>query len=137
MVDHASILVVADTHSAALPADRCTPRLDDTGYRLFLRTLNLKDLHVSPPQSTPFFLGPTRSRIDTVACHRSVAVAVASYEYWHITLLSDHHAALLFTLTHPVVQLDMPRHHMASRTPEHHVGPVALSPVEEATCGPR
>ena len=44
MVDAALVLVVADTNSAARPADRGTPRPDDTGYQAFLRAFTLKDL---------------------------------------------------------------------------------------------
>ena len=44
MVDPTSVLVVADTNSAAWPVDRGTPRPDDMGYRTFLRAFNLRDL---------------------------------------------------------------------------------------------
>ena len=44
IVDPATILVVTDTNSAARPADRGTPRPDDTGYRMFLQGFNLRDL---------------------------------------------------------------------------------------------
>ena len=51
MVDPSSVLVVADTNSAARPADMETPCPDDMGYRTFLRAFNLKelvDLHCVP-----------------------------------------------------------------------------------------
>ena len=73
-----------------------------------------------------------RSRIDMVACHRDAAIVVASYHYWGSTLLSDHHVPLLFTIPHPVARLDKPSPHTVSRTPEYHLGPVALSPMDTA-----
>ena len=91
-----------------------------------LRPHDLKTRRVSCVQGT------ARSRINMVACHRDTTVAVASDHYWGSTLLLDYHAPLLFTRTHPVVRLDRPHLHTVTRTPEHHLGPVALSPVEEA-----
>ena len=44
MVDPTLVPVVAYTNSAARPADKGTPRPDDTGYRTFLRVFNLRDL---------------------------------------------------------------------------------------------
>ena len=44
LVDPTTVLVVTDTNSAAQPADRGTPRPEDTGYRTFLRAFNLRDL---------------------------------------------------------------------------------------------
>ena len=129
------ILVVTDTNSAARPADRGTPWPDDTGYRTFLRAFNLKDLvylHPVPPETYCCFQGAARSRIDTVACHRKATFTIASHHYWGSTLLSDHHVPLLFTVTHPVARLDKPSPNMVSRTPEYHLGPVALSPVDMA-----
>ena len=49
-----SVLVVGDTNSAARPADKGTPRLDNTGYRTFLRAFNLRDvvdLHPIPVEA--------------------------------------------------------------------------------------
>ena len=42
IVDPTSVLVVPDTNSAARPADRGTPRPNDTGHRTFLRAFNLR-----------------------------------------------------------------------------------------------
>ena len=97
MVDPTSVLVVADTNSAARQADRGTPRLDNTGYCMFLRAFNLRDpvdLHPVPTEKYSCFQGVVRSCIDTVACHREATIAVASYHYWGSTLLSDHHIPL-------------------------------------------
>ena len=61
MVDPASVLVVADTNSAARPADRGTLRPDDTGYRTFLGAFNLRDLvdlHPVPSETYSCFHGP-------------------------------------------------------------------------------
>ena len=44
MVDPASVLVVADSNWTAWPAQWETARLDDTGFRTFLRVFNLRDL---------------------------------------------------------------------------------------------
>ena len=44
MVDPASVLVVVDTNSAARPADKGTPRLDDMGSRALPRAFNPRDL---------------------------------------------------------------------------------------------
>ena len=55
-----------------------------------------------------------------------------SCHYWGITLLSDHHAPLLFIVTHQVVRLEKPCPHTVSRTPEYHLGPVVLSPADAA-----
>ena len=46
--------------------------------------------------------------------------------------LSDHHVPLLFTVSHPVARLDKPSPNTVSRTPEYHLGPVALSPADTA-----
>ena len=119
MVDPASVLEVADTNSAARPADRGTPRPDDTGYRTFLRAFNLRDLvdmHPISAETYSRFKATARSRIHTVACHKDATVAVASYHYWGSTLLSDHHVPLLLTITHPVIQLEIPCPHTVSRT---------------------
>ena len=82
IVDPTSVVVVTDTNSAARPADRGTLRLDDTGYRTFLRAFNLRDLvdlHVVPPETYSCFQGTARSRIDTVACHSGATFTIASY----------------------------------------------------------
>ena len=82
MVDSASVLVVADTTSAARPADRGTPRRNGTGYRRFLRAFNLRDLvdvHHVPAETQPCFQGTPRSRINMVTCHGDATIAVASY----------------------------------------------------------
>ena len=131
MVDPASVLVVADTNSAARPADRCIPRPDDTGYRAFLRAFNLRDpVDLHPAEAYSCFQGTARYCIDTVACFRDAMIAVASCPYWGSTLLSDHPVPLLFTLTHPVNRLEKPCPHSVSRTPKHHPRPVALSPAD-------
>ena len=135
LVDPATVLVVTHTNSAARPADRGTPRLEDTGYRTFLRAFNLRDLvdlHPVPQGTYSCFQGAARSRIDTVACHSEAKFTIASYHYWESTLLSDHHVPLLFTAAFPVARLDKPSPHTVSRTPEYHLGPVALSPAETA-----
>ena len=135
LVDPTTNLVVTDTNSAARPADRGTPRPEDTGYRTFLRAFNLRDLvDLDPvPQGTySCFQGAARSRIDTIACHREAQFTIALYHYWESTLLSDHHVPLLFTVAFPVIRLDKPSPHTVSRTPEYHLGPVALSPADTA-----
>ena len=135
LVDPTTVLVVTDTNSAARPADRGTPRPEDTGYRTFLRAFNFRDLvdlHPVPQDMYSCFQGAARSRIDTVACHREAQFTIASYHYWASTLLSDHHVPLLFTIAFPVIRLDKPSPHTVSRTPEYHLGPVALSPAETA-----
>ena len=135
MVDPASVVVVADTNSAARPADRGTPRPDDKGYWAFVRAFNLRDLvdlHPVPTETYSCFQGTARSRIDTVACHSDATVAVASYHCWGSTLMSDHHVPLLFTLTHLVVRLGKPCPHTVSRTPKYHVGPVVFFPADAA-----
>ena len=48
------------------------------------------------------------------------------------TLLSDHHIPLLFTAAFPLIRLDKPCPHTVFRTPEYHLGRVALSPAETA-----
>ena len=133
MVDPASMLVVADTKSAARPADRGTPRADDASYRAFLRAFKLTDLvdlHPVPTENYSCFEGTARSRIDTVTCHMDATIAIASDHYWGNTLQSNHHVPLLFTLAHPVVRLEKPYPHTVSHTPEHHMGPVAISPAD-------
>ena len=135
LVDPATVLVVTDTNSAARPADRGTPRPEDTGYRTFLRAFNLRDLvdlHPVPQGTYSCFQGAARSRIDTGACQSGAQFTIASYHYWASTLLSDHHVPLLFTVAFPVIRLDRPSPHTVSRTPEYHLGPVALSPAETA-----
>ena len=135
IVDPTSVLVVTDTNSAARPADRGTPRPDDTRYRAFLRAFNLRDLvdlHPVPPETYSCSHGAARSRSDTVTCHREATFAIASYHYWGSTLLSGHHVPLLFTVTNPVARLDKPSPNTVSRTPEYHVGPVALSLADTA-----
>ena len=131
IVDPTSVLVVTDTNSAARPADRGTPRPEDTGYRTFLWAFNLRDLvdlHPVPPETYSFFLGTARSRIDTVACHNEATFTIASYHSWGSTLVSDHHVPLLFTVAHPVARMDKPSRITVSHTPEYHLGPVALTP---------
>ena len=135
LVDPTTVLVVADTNSAARPADRGTPRPEDTGYRTFLRAFNLRDLvdlHPVPQDTYSCFQGAARSRIDTAACHSEAQFTIASYHYWASTLLSDHHVPLLLTIAFPVNRLDKPSPHTVSRTPEYHLGPVALSPADTA-----
>ena len=44
MVDPASLLVVANTNSAARPADRGTSHPDETGCKSFFRAFNFRDL---------------------------------------------------------------------------------------------
>ena len=73
-----------------------------------------------------------RLRIRTVACDHKATITVASYHYWGSTLLLGHHTPLLFTGTHPVAALDKPSPNTASRTPEYHLGPIALSPADVA-----
>ena len=119
MVDPTSVLVVGDTNSAAQPADRGTPRPDDMGYHTFLRAFNLRDLvdlHPVPTETYSCFQGAARSLIDAVACHCDATIVVASYHCWGSTLLFDHHAPLVFTITHPVARLDKPNPHTVSRT---------------------
>ena len=135
LVDPTTVLVVTDTNSAARPADRGTPRPEDTGYRTFLRAFNLRDLvdlHPVPQDTYSCFQGAARSRIDTAACHSEAQFTIASYHYWASTLLSDHHVPLLLTVAFPVNRLDKPSPHTVSRTPEYHLGPVALSPADTA-----
>ena len=72
------------------------------------------------------FQWTARSRNDTFTCHREVTF------YWGSTLLSDHYVPLLFTVAHPVVRLDKPSPNIVSRTPEYHLGPVALSHADTA-----
>ena len=135
LVDLTTALVVADTNSAARPADRGTPRPEDTGYRTFLRAFNLTDLvdlHPVPQDAYSCFQGAARSRIDTAACYSEAQFTIASYHYWASTLLSDHHVPLLLTIAFPVNRLDKPSPHTVSRTPEYHLGPVALSPADTA-----
>ena len=135
LVDPATILVVTDTDSAAQPADRGTLHPEDTGYRTFLRAFNLRDLvplHRLPQDTYSCFKGAARSRIDTVACHSEAQFTIASYHYWVSTLLSDHHVPLLFTVAFPVMRLDKPSPPTVSRTPEYHLGPVALSLADTA-----
>ena len=135
LVDPGTVLVVTDTNSAAPPADRGTPRPEDTGYCTFLKAFNLRDLvdlHRVPQGTYSCFQGVARSRIDTVACHSEAQFTIASYHYWASTLLSDHHVPLLFTAAFPVARLDKPSPHTVSHTPEYHLGPVALSPAETA-----
>ena len=135
LVDPTTVLVVTDTNSAARPADRGTPRPEDTGYRTFLRAFNprdLLDLHPVPQDTYSCFQGAARSRIDTAACHSEAQFTIASYHYWASTLLSDHHVPLLLTVAFPVNRLDKPSPHTISRTPEYHLGPVALSPADTA-----
>ena len=108
---------------------RGTPRLDETHYTMFLRAFNLRDLVDVPPvpvESQSCFQGPAHFRVDTVACYTDATIAVASYQCWGSTLLSDHHVPLLFTLPHQVVQLEKPCPDTVSGTPAHHLGPVAL-----------
>ena len=135
IADPATVLVVTDTNSPARPADRGTPLSDDTQYRTFLQAFNLRDLvDLQPvPQGTySCFQGTARSCIDAVACHREATFTIASYHYWGSTLLSDHHVPLFFTVAHPLVRLDKPSPNPVSRTPEYHLGPVALSPADTA-----
>ena len=135
IVDSTSVLVVTDTNSAAWPADRGFSRPDDTGYRTFLRAFNLKDLvdlHPVPLEMYSCFQGTACSRIDTVACHSKATFTIASYHSSGSTLLSDHHVPLLFTVAHPVARVDKPSPETVSRTPEYHLGPVALSPADTA-----
>ena len=135
LVDATTVLVVTDTNSAARPADRGTPRPEDTGYRTFLRAFNLRDLvdlHPVPQDTYSCFQGAARSRIDTAACHSEAQFTIASYHYWASTLLSDHHVPLLLAVAFPVNRLDKPSPHTVSRTPEYHLGPVALFPADTA-----
>ena len=135
LVDPTTVLVVTDTNSAARPADRGTPRPEDTGYRTFLRAFNLRDLvdlHPVPQDTYSCFQGAARSRIDTAACHSEAQFTIASYHYWASTLLSDHHVPLLLTIAFPLNRLDKPSPHTVSRTPEYHLGPVALSLADTA-----
>ena len=134
-MDPATVLVVTDTNSAARPADRGTPRPDDTGYRAFLRAFSLRDLvdlHPVPQGTYSCFQGTARSRIDVITCHNEAQFTIASYHYWGSTLLSDHHVPLFFTVAFPVVRLDKPSPHTVSCTPECLLGPVALSPGDAA-----
>ena len=81
LVDPTTVLVVTDTNSAARPADRGTPRPEDTGYRTFLRAFNLRDLvdlHPVPQDTYSCFQGAARSRIDTAACHSEAQFTIAS-----------------------------------------------------------
>ena len=74
--------MVSDTNSATPPADRGTPRPDDTGYGAILRAFNLRDLvqlHPVPQETYSCFHGTARSRIDTVACHSEAQFTIASY----------------------------------------------------------
>ena len=83
IVDPETVLVVTDTNSAAPPADRGTPRPDDTGYGAFLRAFNLRDLvqlHPVPQGTYSCFQGTARSRIDTVACHNEAQFTIDSYD---------------------------------------------------------
>ena len=133
LVDPTTVLVVTDTNSVARPVDRGTLRPEDTSYRTFLRAFNLRDLvDLDPvPQGIySCFQGAARSRIDTVAFHSEAQFTIASYHYWGSTLLSDHHVPLLFTIAFPVIRLDKPSPHTVPRTPEYHLGPVALSPAD-------
>ena len=135
IVDPASVLVVTDTNSAARPGDWGTPHHDNTGYRMFLRAFNLRDLvdpHPVPQKTYSCFLETARSRIETIAYHSEATFTVASYHYGGSTLLSDHHVPLLFTVARPVVRLDKPSPNTVSRTPEYHLGRVALSPADTA-----
>ena len=135
IMDPTSVQVLIHTNSAARPADRGTPRPDDTSYRTFLLAFNLKDLvdlHPVPPGTYSCFQGTARSRIDTITCHSEATFTIASYHHWGSTLLSDHHAPLLFTVAHPVARLDKPSPNTVSRTSGHHLGPVALSLVDTA-----
>ena len=135
LVDPTTVLVVTDSNSADQPADRGTPRPEDTGYRTFLRAFNLRDLvdlHPVPQDTYSCFQGAARSRIDTVACHSEAQFTIAPYHYWASTLLLDHHVPLLFTVAFPVIRLGKPSPHTVSRTPEYRLGPVALSPAKTA-----
>ena len=90
ILDPATALRVTNTNSAARPADRGTPRTNDTGYRMFLLAFNLRDLvHVYPvPQETYSCVqGTAGSHMHTVACHREATFTIASYHYWGSTLL--------------------------------------------------
>ena len=116
------------TNSAARQTDRSRPRGEDVGYRAFLRAFNLQDLvdlHPVPPSSYSCF-HREGSRIDTMACHSNSLLMVASSHYWSTTLFPDHHLPL------PVAQEEKPHPDATSRTPEHHLLQVALSPEEEA-----
>ena len=65
LVDPTTDLVVTDTNSAARPADRGTPRPEDTGYRTFLKAFNLKDLvdlHPVPQGTYSCFHGAASTR---------------------------------------------------------------------------
>ena len=88
------------------------------------------DLRPVPQDTYSCFQGTARSRIDTAACHSEAQFTIALYHYWASTLLSDHHVPLLLTIAFPVNRLDKPSPHTVSRTPEYHLGPVALSPAD-------
>ena len=134
IVDSTTVLVVTDTNSAARPADRGTPRPEDTGYRTFLRAFNLTDLvdpHPVPQGTYSYFQG-------TALPHRHGRLPQrGAVQHSFLPLLgkhplSDHHVPLLFTVAFPVVRLDKPSPHTVSRTPEYHLGPVAVSPADAA-----
>ena len=108
-----------------------TPPLRPVPQRTNMRPIkDPLDLHPVPPQRYTRFQGAARSRIHTVARHHEVTFTIASYHYWGSTLPSDQDVPLLFTVAHPVARLDKPN--TVSRTPEYHLGPVALSPVDTA-----
>ena len=80
LVDPTTVLVVTETNSAARPADRGTPRPEDTGYYTILRAFNLTDLvdlHPVPQGTYSCFQGAARSRIDTIACHNEAQFTIA------------------------------------------------------------
>ena len=117
------------------PGERGTPRPEDTGYRVFLRAFNFKDLvdlQLIPQGTYSCFQGAARTRIDTVTCHSEAHFTIASYHYWESTLISDHCAPLLSTAAFPMARLDKPSPHTVSGTREYHSGQMALSPAETA-----
>ena len=94
LVDPTTVLVFTDGNLVVRPADRGTPRPEDTGYHTFLRAFNLKDLvdlHPVPQGTYSCSQVAVRSRIDTVACHSEAHFTIALYHYWESTLLLDHH----------------------------------------------
>ena len=67
-----------------------------------------------------------------MACHSDSPLTVASDHYWPSTLFSDHHLPHLVVVTHPIAREEKPHPDATSRTAEHHLLQVALSPEEEA-----